>query len=72
MVANIMNNKDLTVEVKPAAKVKPVVLSPRYPNGYGISILLSCLPRGRPFSAHAVFGIFTLPTPAHFDVIVSK
>lgn len=34
MVANIMNNKDLTVEVKPAAKVKPVVLSPRYPNGY--------------------------------------
>ena len=31
-----MNNKDLTVEVKPAAKVKPVVLSPRYPNGYGI------------------------------------
>ena len=36
MVANIMNNKDLTVEVKPAAKVKPVVLSPRYPNGYGI------------------------------------
>jgi len=33
MVANIMNNKDLTVEVKPI-NVKPVVLSPRHPNGY--------------------------------------
>ena len=34
MVANIMSNKDLTVEVKPAPlSVKPVVLSPRYPNG---------------------------------------
>jgi hypothetical protein len=33
MVANIMNNKDLTVEVKPM-NVKPVVLSPRYLNGY--------------------------------------
>ena len=44
MVANIMNNKDLTVEVKPAAKVKPVVLSPRYPNGYGIHFLFSPLP----------------------------
>ena len=33
MVANILNNKDLTVEVKPV-KIKPVVLSPRYPNGY--------------------------------------
>jgi hypothetical protein len=33
MVANIMNNKDLTVEVKPM-NVKPVVLSPRFPNGY--------------------------------------
>ena len=33
MVANIMNNKDLTVEVKPI-HVKPVVLSPRHPHGH--------------------------------------
>ena len=33
MVANIMNNKDLTVEVKPM-NVKPIVLSPRHPHGH--------------------------------------
>ena len=33
MVANIMNNKDLIVEVKPMC-VKPVVLSPRHPYGH--------------------------------------
>ncbi len=32
MVANILQNKDLTVEVKPV-RVKPVVLSPRHPDG---------------------------------------
>lgn len=32
MVANILQNKDLTVEVKPV-RVKPVVLSPRQPAG---------------------------------------
>jgi hypothetical protein len=32
MVANILQNKDLTVEVKPL-RVKPVVLSPRHPEG---------------------------------------
>jgi hypothetical protein len=30
MVANILQNKDLTVEVKPL-RVKPVVLAPRHP-----------------------------------------
>ena len=32
MVANILLNKDLTVEVKPV-RVKPVVLAPRHPEG---------------------------------------
>lgn len=40
MVANIMNNKDLTVEVKPM-RVKPIVLSPRHPHGHNCNFQIN-------------------------------
>ena len=57
MVATILQNKDLTVEVK-TAKSKPVVLSPRENNGHGSSfkhhnsVVVSVKPRQHSQSQH--------------------